>query len=491
VRVFIGGVRTETNTFVARLTGEDDFRKGDITPASANAVDAGIHPGYAGFLQAATKAGWEIARGTVAYAVPGGPVEQAVYERLRDALLDELAYAGPCDMALLDLHGAMVAEETEDCEGDILKRCREILGPRAVIGALLDPHAVLSPEMVRQADILHAYKEYPHTDVMERATELFAVCARCAESGARPVASVAECGLIGGFPTVAEPMKSFVAWMKEIEASLRIVSTSLIQSFPWCDSADAGAKVLIYARDRETADEMALEGARRFRSIFEAAVMKTMPAEEAVRIVSANPDKRYILADVSDNPGGGASGDATHLLSALVGAGAEGIGAALFNDAETLAYARRLGVGGEGEFSIGGKLSPLSGAPLRVKGVVKALAESDGRAGRGAVGGPASGPLALIGAPFGDIVVAGERRQALAPTLFTALGGDPSRYRVILLKSSAHFRAAFSGFDHEILEVGSPTEMNPDLPRLPFRRIRRPLWPFDPLPPLRLQADRP
>ena len=486
MRVFLGGVRTETNTFTARLTSEEDFRKGDVTPASEAYVDPGLHPGYAGFLLATHKAGWKVVRGTVSYAVPGGPVEEDVYRKLRDQLLAELEAGGPYDMVLLDLHGAMVAQETRDCEGDLLRRCRAMLGEDVIIGGLLDPHAVLSADMVMCADILHAYKEYPHTDVMERAVELFAICAEMTTRKSHVVAAVAECGLIGGFPTVDEPMRSFVDWMCKAEMGPGVVSVSLIQSFPWCDHQAAGAKFLVYANDRKTADALAGEGGRRFRDIFEAAVMKPLPAQGAARIVAAHPQKPYIIADISDNPGGGASGDATHLLRALIESNVKGIGAALFNDRETLERAWASGVGGVENFRIGGKLSLLSGAPIEIKGVVKALAKSDDHEGRGAVGGPSSGPLALIGTDFGDVVVCGERRQALSPALFTALGVDPHAYRVLVLKSSAHFRAAFSSFKHEILEAGSPAEMNPDLPSLPFTKIRRPLWPFDPLPPVTL-----
>ncbi len=489
MRVFIGGIRTETNTFATRLTGDEDFRKGDVTSASSPHVDPGLHPGYAGFLAAAEKAKWRVARGAVAYAVPGGPVEQAVYERLKNTLLEELRAAGPCDMALLDLHGAMVAERCDDCEGEILSAYRDILGDKAVIGALLDPHAVVTREMVQAADILHAYKEYPHTDVTERAEELFERCAMMAISGARPKPAIAECGLIGGFPTVEEPMKGFVRWMKDMERRPGVLSVSLIQSFPWCDVPAAGAKLLVYADDGKTAEMLAREGGERFRAIFEEAVMKPLDCEAAARIVSANPQKRYILADVSDNPGGGATGDATHLLRALISEGVSNIGVGLLYDPETLEAAWRAGVGGIEEFCLGGKQSRYSGASIVAPGVVKALADNDGEGGRGAVGGPSSGPLALISTKFGEIVVGRERRQALSPSLFTALGANPHDYRVLVLKSSAHFRAAYADFDHEILEAGSPTAMNTDLAALPFCKIRRPVWPLDPLPPLALWKE--
>ncbi|MEM5516372.1 M81 family metallopeptidase [Henriciella sp. AS95] len=488
MRVFIGGIRTETNTFVARPTGERDFLNGDVTRAHAVHVDPGLHPGYAGFLAAAQERGDYLARGIIAYAVPGGAVEQSVYADLKETLLQDLRQALPVDMVLLDLHGAMVAEETIDCEGDLIDAVRAIVGNYTVIGVLIDPHAVLSQKMITSSDLLHAYKEYPHTDVMVRAGELYDASANMVATGRRPVCRVAELGLIGGFPTVSEPMAGFVRWMKEAESRPGIVSVSLIQSFPWSDSPDAGAKVLVYADNERLSADVAEEGAERFRAIFEQAVISTMPVADAVDTVVSHPEERFILADVSDNPGGGASGDATHLLQALIDANVRGIGLALLNDPQSLARAQELGLGGRGPFSLGGKLSPFSGAPLKATFRVAALSDGDGKDGQGAVGGPSSGPLALLEADFGVIVVGGERRQALSPSLFSVLGVDPRKLRILVIKSSAHFRAAFSDFSHQILEVGSPAEMNPDLPGLPFRRIRRPLWPFDPLPPIIIRA---
>ncbi len=488
MKIFVGGIRTETNTFVSRKTSEADFRAGDISPATTPSVDPGLHPGYVGIMQAATAARCRVARGIVAYAVPGGPVEQPVYEALKDELLDDLRRAMPVDMVLLDLHGAMVAEGTIDCEGDILEDVRRIVGLEVLVGALLDPHAVLTRRMLTAADVLHAYKEYPHTDVLERAMELFEICSGIADSGRRPVATIANCGLIGGFPTVAQPMAGFVEWMKEAESRQGIHSVSLIQSFPWCDHPDAGAKLLVYADDPHSGYVIAREGADRFRAFFEAAMIHALEPDEAARIVHEDPERRYLIADVSDNPGGGASGDATHVLRALVAQGIDGIGIGILYDPESLEKACELGTGTVGHFILGGKQSSYSGAPMVVTGRVAGLAHDDGAGARGSVGGPSSGPLALIETHFGSVIVGRERRQALSPSFFTAVGAEPRKFRCIVLKSSAHFRAAFADFENTILEVGSATAMNTNLTELPFRHIPRPLWPFDPLPPLKIWA---
>ncbi|WP_131798565.1 M81 family metallopeptidase, partial [Achromobacter insolitus] len=170
MRIFTGALATETNTFSPLPTGLAAFKSREYLPA-------GTHPDhmtfYAGPLwaarQRAREMGWTLVEGLVASAQPGGTTTRAAYETLRDELLADLRAALPVDMVLLGLHGAMVADGYDDCEGDILRRVREIVGPDVVVGAELDPHAHLSPLMVQQATVLVLFKEYPHIDVLERA----------------------------------------------------------------------------------------------------------------------------------------------------------------------------------------------------------------------------------------------------------------------------------------------------------------------------------
>ena len=169
MRVFTGGIATETNTFAPMPTGMATFRDRGYWPA-------GTHPDqmfyFAGPLWAARlrgkPKGWDMVEGLVAGAQPSGTTTRACYEALRAELLDDLKKALPVDMVVLGLHGAMVAEGYDDCEGDLLQKVREIVGPGVVVGAELDPHCHLTTEMVDSADLLIAYKEYPHTDVLER-----------------------------------------------------------------------------------------------------------------------------------------------------------------------------------------------------------------------------------------------------------------------------------------------------------------------------------
>lgn len=478
MKAYIASLRTETNSFVERPTRLEDFNR--APPSADDAAARGAHASYFAFVDAAREAGFDIVRGPAAYAVPGGPLDRESYQRLRADLLAPLSEAPDVDLVLLDLHGAMAAEGEDDCEGDVLAAVRSIVGPRATVVSLLDPHAALSARMLSAADILHAYKEYPHTDVCERALELFGLARKTADGALCPVPAVVPCRSLGGFPTTAGPMKAFVAEMKAIERREAILSVSLIHGFPWSDCVDNGAEALVYAdRDAAPARAAAREVAERFLAIRDEAVQKPVTIEEAVRRARGAAKASLILADVSDNPGGGATGEATHLLAALRAAGVRGVGAALVCDPEAARACLEAGLDAELDLSIGGRVSAFSGEPLQLRGRVAAIGERAGPDGPGAAPAGPIGPIVRFQTDFADLFLGVDRREVLWRSVFTVAGADPADYAVLVLKSSNHFRAAFEPLGREILSVGSPTAMNPELASLPYRKLPRPMWPID------------
>jgi microcystin degradation protein MlrC len=173
MRLFTGGLGTETNTFSPILTAPGDFtviREAGVAPEVIYGSTVEVWEGLA------AERGWETQFGLYAWAQPGGITTRAAYETLRDELLERLAAALPVDVVLLFLHGAMVADGYDDCESDLVGRVRALAGP-AVIAVELDLHCDILPQMVEDADLIVTFKEYPHTDVDDRARELFALAA--------------------------------------------------------------------------------------------------------------------------------------------------------------------------------------------------------------------------------------------------------------------------------------------------------------------------
>jgi microcystin degradation protein MlrC len=493
MRIFVAGLRTETNSFVERPTGLEDFEAYGYFDGTCpiGALDEGVHPGYATLARRAREDGHVLITGPAAYATPGGPVRPDDYARLKSRILARLAEHGPPDIVLLDLHGAMMTGTLDDAEGDLLAAIRQAAGEEAVIAALIDPHATLSPRMLRFADLIHAYKEYPHTDVAARAAELYALAIRIRRGEISPRHAVVPCHMLGGFPTTREPMRSFVDALSRTEREQPdIVSVSLIHGFPWSDSRDNGARVLVYAdRDRQLAERIAQRFALSFRAIAPEAAETPCTPEQGLELVHRYKPGRVIVADTSDNPGGGADGDATHVLRHLTGAGIRRIGAAVFHDPVSVARCIEAGMGTELSLWIGGRASHFSGQPLPIRARVAHIAEHIDQDTEARYAPQA--PLVRLACDFGDLILSDRRQEALSPRIFTETGATIADYDVLLLKSSNHFRAGFAAHATQIVSIGSPTAMDPELARLDFRKLPRPIWPLDPMPaaPDRSSAD--
>ncbi|HRX73321.1 MAG TPA: M81 family metallopeptidase [Hyphomonas sp.] len=483
MRVFVAGLKTETNSWVSRPTRLEDFESFD--PAYFEVLrhqpprsGSPRHQGYSGFLAAADAAGAEVMLGPARYATPGGAVKEEVVAELFGGILSSLAAALPVDLVLLDLHGAMMSSVSDDCEGDLLEEVSRIAGKGAIIAALLDPHASLSDRMLKHSDLLHCYKEYPHTDVYDRAGELFRHAHAALNGVTRPCAAVYECGVLGAFPTVSGPMRAFVDRLMEEEGRPGVISVSLVHGFPWSNSAANGAKALVYSNGHvEQAEALAVELGEEFRRIARTAAVKELPVKEGVERLCSETASPVIVADTSDNPGGGGDADATFVFEALLAAGRFPIGVAVVCDPASFDACMQAGVGAELELDIGGKAAATSGTPLHLKVRVEAITDQLEIRSRGSVQHVARGFI-RVSFDRGDIILSRERQEALWPELFTALGSDPADYAVILLKSSNHFRAGFNGYSDAILSIGSPAAMNPQLADLAFTRLTQPVWPI-------------
>jgi microcystin degradation protein MlrC len=480
MRVFAATLGTETNTFSPLPTGLSGFREHDYFPA-------GKHPdrmqAFAGPLWAARERAareeWTLIEGMVAFAMPGGITTRAAYEALRDELLADLHGALPVDVVLLGLHGAMVAEGYDDCEGDLLARARALAGPRAVIGAELDPHCHLSEAMLEHADILVCFKEYPHSDILERAHELVDLCAARAAGRTRPVMSVHDCRMISTYHTMREPMKSFVARIKELEGREGVLSVSVAHGFPWGDVPDMGTKILVITDDRAAHGlALAQQLGRELTGIRDQTQPEQTDLDTALDHALAVEGGPVVLADSADNAGGGAPSDSTFVLRRLL---ERNIGNAVLGplwDPGAVRIAIDAGENAIIPLRIGGKTGPTSGAPVDALVSVRRLMKEARMTGLS--GTPAFlGDCALVETGGVRIVLTTIRNQALGTDLFTQFGVDLSALKLIVVKSSQHFYAQFGPIARQVLYADTPGTLASDLKTLPYRKIRRPMWPLD------------
>lgn len=478
MRIFCAGLATETNTFSPLPTGLDAFR--------ANYYPAGKHPNRMSWYAApmfvarerAGKEGWTVLEGLFASAEPGGLTTREAYESLRDELLSDLRKVLPVDVVLLGLHGAMVADGYDDCEGDLIARVREITGSKAVIGCELDPHAHLSSQMIQNADLLVAYKEYPHTDIKDRAVELLNLCARTFAGEIRPVPAMVDTNMIVPIHTSRNPGRDFVDKIMALEGRNGVLSISVVQGFASGDVPSMGTKVLVYMdKDDLAGNILARNLADELISLRDQLRVKYLTIDEALDSALAEGPRPAILADRSDNPGSGAAGDSTFILHRLLDRKITGVALGPIWDAVAVQIAFEAGVGARLSMRVGGKISPMSGDAVDGVCVVKALQRKHVQTGL--TGEPSStGDSALIEIDGIDCVLVSIRTQAMNLDLFSGLGCDLSNKKIVVVKSAQHFYASFSKLSSWILYVGGPGSAAPRRDKLAYKKAIFPKWPL-------------
>ena len=210
MRLFTATLATETNTFSPLPTSLQNYKESVFFRPGEHPTDAPrmcTAPLMVGRARAKAE-GFELIEGSCFAASPAGTTNRADYELMRDEILDQLKAAMPVDGLLLGLHGAMVAHGYDDVEGDIIERCRAIVGPKCVIGVELDPHCHLTMKRVTASDIIVLYKEFPHTDVVERAEDVLDIVLKTLRGEAKPVMSLYDCRQIQSYPTTLPLMRA-------------------------------------------------------------------------------------------------------------------------------------------------------------------------------------------------------------------------------------------------------------------------------------------
>lgn len=473
-RIFFSGLATETNTFSNIPTTKESFAvaRGQAIVEGPNA------PPYLKALAAELRAdGFELVAGLSAFAQPGAPTQQQTYEAFRTEILDGLRAAAPVAAVLLELHGAMVAQDCWDCEGDLLAHVRAEVGPDVPIGVVLDPHAHLTARMVEKASVMAFMKEYPHTDGPERTVDIVRIVRGMLDGTVKPTPAVFDCRLVGFFPTQIEPMRAFVDAMAAREGRDGILTCSFVHGFPWGDTPDTGAKVLVYADgDPAQAAKVARELFEEIWAIKDRTLPPMISIEAAIAEMRETRPGPLVVADFADNPGGGGPSDSTYLLRAVLEAGIEGAGFGLFFDPEAVRLCHEVGVGGKLELRIGGKIGAASGDPVDLKVEIMGLVKDARMDVFGSMTVP-MGDTAWVRGQGVDIVLSSLRVQLYDRSGFTHIGIDPAALKVAVVKSSNHFSASFAPIAGKIVYVGGPGALDLDFANLGYKVFDAPYYP--------------
>jgi microcystin degradation protein MlrC len=487
-RIAIGGFQHETNTFAPSKATFEDFARGGAWPgltrgpALIEAV-AGINLPIAGFIERARQGGHELLPLSWTQATPSAEVTEEAYERIAGQILEDLAGLRHCDAVYLDLHGAMVAEHLEDGEGELLARVRRVIGPEPPLVASLDLHANVTAAMVELSDALAVFRTYPHIDMAETGARAAELIEGMLSSGRNPHKAYRQLPFL--IPTTAgcttqEPAKGLFAHLESLDRP-PLVSLSFACGFGPADIHDCGPSVVAYGEDATATEaaaqelyDLALAREDAFAARFWQPAEAVAHAMAAARTATHTARGPVILADTQDNPGGGANADTVGLLAELVRQGTEGAVMGLLYDPEAAAAAHEVGEGSSLRIGLGAKSGLAGHAPFEADYRVERLGD-----GAFTATGPfyegahmRLGPMALLAVGGVRVAVASRKNQAADQEMFRHLGVEPAEEKILVLKSSVHFRAHFEPIAAEILVVAAPGPNPADLSALTYRRLR-------------------
>jgi microcystin degradation protein MlrC len=475
MKLLIACLATETNTFSPMPTGRLAFEAAMVsrqaTDKPAMLFSAALHE----WRRMGTERGWEVIESLTAAAQPAGTTVRAVYEAFRDEILADIEKHQP-DVLLMSMHGAMVADGYDDCEGDMMSCARAIMGPDKVIGLELDPHNHLTQTMLDNATLIINFKEYPHVDAPERARELFVMAADAAEGKTKPVMRAHDCRMLTIIETMKEPARTYVQDMKDAEGKDGILSVSLTHGFPWADVADVGAKTLVIADgDADKAATTARFFANKLWDIRDGLRMEYPDISEALDIVSAANHGPVALADMGDNAGGGAPADSTFFLQEILKRGMKDIAHGIFWDPVLVTMCQDAGVGARMRVRLGGKICKESGEAVDVEVTVRAIRENMTQKL-----GDADMPMGTgvwLDADGVHLIVSSVRTQNFSPTAYADLGLDISELKAVIPKSTNHFYQNFERICPQVIHVRTPGTVTPDMTIIPFTKRDGNFWP--------------
>jgi microcystin degradation protein MlrC len=488
MRILAAGFQHETNTFAPSTTGYDDFVRGGAFPAMARGADVlalrDVNIPIGGFIRASPAA--DIIPVIWAGATPAAHVEQDAFERIAGEILGA-AQAQSFDAIYLDLHGAMVCQHDDDGEGRLLARLRQAVGPRVPIVASLDLHANVTAKMLASADALVAYRTYPHEDMAEageRAAGLLKLLLLRGEGLPRAARRLPFLIPINGMCTLVEPARGVYRALARAEQSGNL-HLSFAPGFPAADFPECGGVVWGYGADA-AAIAAAVDSLTRQIVTHEAdwVVPFLLPRDavrEAMRI-AATASRPVVIADTQDNPGGGGDSNTTGMLRALVECGAQGAALGLMVDPKAAEAAHQAGAGRDITIALGGQSG--GDAPLQATFRIEQL--SDGRC---RYDGPMMhgkltdvGPTARLSIAGVQVVVSTWKDQMLDRNLYRMAGVEPERMKILVNKSSVHFRADFQPIAEAILVAKAPGPLSADPADFAWTRLApgmrlRPLGP--------------
>lgn len=481
IRVLIAGFQHETNTFAPSKAAYSNFERGEGFPQMARLEQVmalrEVNVPAGGFILKAEAFGYELVPVIWAGASPSAHVTEDAFERIAGEILSAAQHE-TFDAVYLDLHGAMVAEHTDDGEGTLLARLREIVGPQVPVVASLDLHANVTQLMLASASALVAYRTYPHVDMAAAGERAALLLQRLLDQpqGLHHVARRLPFLIpINGMCTLLEPAKGTYEALGALETG-PVLSLSFAPGFPAADFAECGPVVWGYGSDEKALEQAVAALTAKILAeepLWEVPFLTPADAVAQAQHLALTATRPVVIADTQDNPGAGGDANTMGMLRELLAQEVQGAAIGLIFDVEAAAAAHRAGVGASIDIVLGGQSGVAGDQPL--PGRFEVVALSDGRC---RFDGPMmngmlvdAGPSACLRIAGVLVAVASAKSQMLDRNLYRMVGIEPEAMKILVNKSSVHFRADFQGIAEAVLVAKAPGPMVADPADLPWRHL--------------------
>lgn len=482
MRLFAATIATESNPFSPLPTSLDSFREGVFLRPGEHPEETPLMctaPLWVARRRAAAE-GFTLIEGSCFAATPAGTTNQRDYEFMRDEILGQLKAALPVDGVLLGLHGAMLAHGYDDVEGDILERVRALVGPKCVIGVELDPHCHLTVKRLKLADVIVLYKEYPHTDTVERAEDVLDLVLKTLRGQVKPVMSLYDCRQIQLYLTTLPQMRGFVDRIKTMEGKDGVLSISICHCFPWADVPELSGRILVVMdKDKAKGDALATMIGEEFVSMRAEieAQYQYLSVDEGIDAALEFDNAPVVLADTADAAGAGAPSDNTAILRRLIERRVDSAAVAPIWDPVAVQLCFDAGEGVQFPLRFGGKTGPMSAEPIDAMVTVIGL-KRDCSVNYGPTRG-SIGDCAAVRVNGVEVVLVSNRAGTVTTELFHNVGVDPVAKKIVVSKSARPIMAANGSIAKKMIYVDSGGLLSIDYRKIPYSHVRRPIWPLD------------
>ncbi len=488
-RIFLAGLFHETNTFVDQATTLDAFA---IRRDSQILDCRGDGSPLAGFLEAASTFDWEVFPGVDYRAVPSGTVADDVWAEYLSDLLPRLA-AGlekGIDGIFLVLHGAMSTATCPDVEGELLAAIRTTPGAQHLpIVAVLDLHANVSERMASHATALIPYRENPHTDAHESSVRASGILRQLLSVPGTHHTRLLHSGLLlappdtGTAGPIIGPLQKLSRQLEQEHGHLEI---GVAPGFSHADTPDTGLTVWTIS-DRSDAQCLADLESLVAVARHEASSHRSSAWEVTAALNTISKERKFpaLLVEPSDNIGGGAPGDGTTLLRALLETRIGRCGIAICDPA-AVERLSSVDTGSAISLDIGGRGSRLDPGPLHLD--VRLISRSSGcfdledrHSHMASMRGVhiEMGPCAVVRHDHVTILLTSRPTPPFDLGQWRSQGLPPEDFDIITIKAAVAHRRVYDPITGSSFTVLTPGPCSSDLRSLPYRLLRRPIIPLD------------